>query len=123
MLQAKVIDHINMTVKDLDESVAFYRGLFGFTVLKKQPEKNSKIIGNDAIKLCLYQGDGAGDRTGIAHFGFNVTNFDDVIEQCESRGVKVLYGGVLEWKESRSVYIEDPNGYEIELSEVIGGGL
>ena len=123
MLQARVIDHINMTVKNLDESVKFYSDLFGFTVLKDQADKDSKIIGSDSIKLCLYEGPGAGDRTGIAHFGINITDFDHVIEQCSTLGVKVLYGGVREWEKSRSVYIEDPNGYEIELSEVEGGGL
>ena len=31
--------------------------------------------------------------------------------------------GVYEWEYSRSVYITDPNGYEVELTEVFGGGL
>jgi hypothetical protein len=31
--------------------------------------------------------------------------------------------GVVQWEKSRSVYILDPNGYEIELSEIDGGGL
>jgi hypothetical protein len=30
---------------------------------------------------------------------------------------------VVAWQKSRSIYIKDPNGYEIELSEVWGGGL
>ncbi len=123
MLKTVCIDHINMTVKDLDESVKFYSELFGFVVMKKQPEQDSVIIGDENVKLCIYQGDSAGDRNGISHFGIHVSNFDEVLEICKRLSVPVMYNGVLEWEKSRSIYIQDPNGYEIELSEVEGGGL
>ena len=123
MIHPTRIDHINMTVKNLDESVNFYCDLFGFTVLKEQPEEESKIIGDENIKLCLYERDDAGDRQGIAHFGFNVSDFPAAVKFCEENGIRILYNGALEWEKSRSLYIEDPNGYHIELSEVMGGGL
>jgi lactoylglutathione lyase len=122
MLRAISIDHINMAVKSLDESVEFYGELFGFKVRKEQPEQDSKIIGNDSIKLCLYENPGAVKHGGIAHFGFAIDNFEDVVAKCEGMGVEMPYG-VIEWEESRSVYIRDLNRYEIELSEQQGGGL
>ena len=45
------IDHLNMEVINLNETLKFYNQLFGFTVLKEQPEENSKIIGNEKVKL------------------------------------------------------------------------
>jgi len=60
---------------------------------------------------------------GIAHFGFNIANFDDVIERCKEQDVQILYGGIVDWDKSRSIYIVDPSGYELELGEVSGGGL
>lgn len=123
MIKATAIDHINMTVKDLEESIKFYHDLFGFIVLKEQLEENSKIIGDASVKLCLYEGEDAGDRKGIAHFGLNVEDFPAAVARCKELGVTILYGGELEWENSRSLYIEDPNGYHIELSEVAGGGL
>ena len=60
---------------------------------------------------------------GIAHFGFNIENFEEIMETCKSLGVKVFYDGPVKFEKSRSIYIEDPNGYDIELSEVQGGGL
>jgi len=51
------IDHLNLDVKNLEHTVEFYNKLFGYTVLKEQPEENSKIIGNEHLKLCLYQKD------------------------------------------------------------------
>ena len=121
-LQANSIDHINMRVKDLNESVSFYSHLFGFEERKDQPDYDSKIIGNDSIKLCLYQDEKMEVGKGISHFGFHIENFDEIEGRCKDMGVEMPYG-VVDWGESRSVYIIDPNGYEIELSEKQGGGL
>ena len=126
-LNATSIDHINMKVKDLAESVKFYGNLFGFEIKQDDnPNKTdvpSKIIGNDSIKLCLYEVPDMSPEGGIAHFGFHVDNFSTVISKCKDLGVKVLYGGEVDWEKSKSVYIVDPSGYEIELSEISGGGL
>ena len=127
VLKARMIDHVNMKVKNLDKSVEFYKNLFGF-VIKQEENQNkidapSKIIGNDSIKLCLYEVPDMTPEGGIAHFGFNVENFDEVISKCEELGVKILYDGVINWEKSKSVYIVDPSGYELELGEVSGGGL
>jgi len=126
-LEARSIDHVNMKVKDLAQSVQWYKDLFGFEIKQEEnPNKidaPSKIIGNDSIKLCMYEVPDMSPEGGIAHFGFNIKNFDDVIKRCEELGVQILYGGVVDWETSRSVYVVDPSGYEIELGEVSGGGL
>lgn len=122
-LKASFIDHINMEVKDLEQSVRFYKNLFGFEIKKEQPEEKSKIIGNDNIKLCLYENPEMIPEGAIAHFGFHVENFDEVIMICKSLGIPIKYDGPVQFEKSCSVYISDPNGYDIELSEVFGGGL
>jgi predicted enzyme related to lactoylglutathione lyase len=116
-----------MKVKNLEQSVKFYKNLFGFEIKQEEnPNKldaPSKIIGNDAIKLCLYEDPQMSPEGGIAHFGFNVVNFNEIIEKCKKLGVEILYDGPIEWEQSKSVYIKDPSGYEIELGEISGGGL
>ena len=124
-LKATRIDHVNMTVKDLDATLAFYQKLFGFTIRKDQhPSYESYIIGNDDIKLCLYEDKDLVVGEGLNHFGFHVDNFDEIVATCKQMGVEMPYG-VVEWEEkkSRSVYIVDPSGYEIELSEIQGGAI
>ena len=59
-LKVTSMDHVNMNVKDLEQSVNFYKNLFGFEIRKEDNSPNkldapSKIIGNDSIKLCLYE--------------------------------------------------------------------
>jgi len=123
ILKVSSIDHINMSVKNLAQSVEFYKNLFGFKIKKEQPEEKSKIIGNDNVKLCLYEDSEMKPEGAIAHFGFHVENFDEIMKICTSLGVKIYYDGPVQFEKSRSIYISDPNGYDIELSEVFGGGL
>jgi len=127
-LKTTSIDHVNMNVKDLEQTIKFYKNLFGFEIRKEDnsPNKldtNSKIIGNDSIKLCLYEVPEVSPEGGIAHFGFHVENFDYIIEKCKELNVEILYDGPVEFEKSRSIYIKDPTGYDIELSEISGGGL
>ena len=127
-LKATSMDHVNMNVKDLTKTIEFYKKLFGFEIRKDDNSPNkldapSKIIGNDSIKLCLYEDPQVTPTGGIAHFGFHIENFDDIMKKCDELGVEVLYDGPVDFEKSRSVYIKDPTGYDIELSEVIGGGL
>lgn len=123
-LKPTSIDHINMSVKNLKDSVAFYEKLFGFTVKKDQADQASKIIGNGRILLCMYEDPVLKIEEGINHFGFHVENFAEIEETCRKLGIPVLYGGPVTWEEkTRSLYVTDPSGYAIELSETPGGGL
>ena len=126
-LKAASIDHVNMKVKNLAQSVEFYKKLFGFEIKQEENQNKadvpSKIIGNDTIKLCMYEVPEMSPDGGIAHFGFNISNFDIVLERCKELGVEILYDGIIDWERSKSVYIVDPSGYEIELGEISGGGL
>ena len=78
-LKVSGIDHVNMFVKDLQESVDFYSNLFGFELKKEQPEQDSKIIGSDTVKMCLYENPEMVRIKGINHVGFHVENFDDIV--------------------------------------------
>ena len=126
-LEATSIDHVNMKVKDLEQSVKFYKNLFGFEIKQEENANKldvpSKIIGNETIKLCMYEVPDMSPEGGIAHFGFNIENFNEIIEKCKKLGVEILYGGIVDWEKSKSIYIVDPSGYELELGEILGGGL
>jgi catechol 2,3-dioxygenase-like lactoylglutathione lyase family enzyme len=83
------------------------------------------IIGNENAKLAIYEDSefDINENNGFAHVSFHIKNFDDIIPVCEQLGITIKYGGPVEWPHSRSIYIDDPSGYEVELSEIWGGGL
>jgi catechol 2,3-dioxygenase-like lactoylglutathione lyase family enzyme len=125
MLIVSGIDHINLQVRNLKESCDFYFLLLGFVLLEDMPESKGRIIGSATAKLALYENPNLDneDKSGFSHVSFHINNFQDCEALCNSLGIDISYGGVVAWQKSRSIYIKDPNGYEIELSEVWGGGL
>jgi len=40
---------------------------------------------------------------------------DGWLETVERHGIEIQYGGEVEWPHSRSWYVFDPTGYEIEV--------
>ena len=127
-LKAAAIDHVNMKVKNLEQSVKFYKDLFGFEVKVENNFPNklkvpSKIIGNNSAILCLYEVPDMSPDGGIVHFGFHVENFEQISDKCKELGIEILYGGAVTFDKSKSFYIKDLDGYVIELSEIFGGGL
>ncbi len=61
------------------------------------------------------------DRPVFNHFGLHIHNFKDVQQACKEKNVQIV--NEYKWEKSASVYIQDPNGYVIELAEHFGGGL
>ena len=129
MIGIKRIDHINMRVKNLAQSIEFYRKNFGFEMREDHhdAEEPWAIIGiPNTAYLCLYEHpdkERSDEVLRISHFGLAVDEFDAVMDKLKASGTKILYNGPVVWDHSRSIYIEDPSGHEIELSEKIGGGL
>lgn len=138
MIKIKAIDHINMVVNDLDESSAFYKKVFGFEIVEDSRKQNLSpnkletpyiVLGvKGAAYLALHQslqegnGQKIGDPIRISHFGFHVDDFQALIQKLKAASVNFLHGEkVFEWTHSRSLYILDPNGHEIELVECFGG--
>jgi hypothetical protein len=70
---------------------------------KDQPDQQSKIIGNESIKLCLYELPDLKFTKGINHIGFHIENFDEIVEKCKTLKISMPCG-VIEWESSRSVY-------------------
>ena len=124
-LKTTGIDHLNLTVRNLEKSCAFWKELLGFEALEEIPEHNlSHLVDKPAI-LALYEDPSFKpyQKNGFNHLSFHIENFSDVEQKCKEMNLTIEYGGVLKWSKSRSIYINDPNGYEVEFSEVWGGGL
>lgn len=120
------IDHINVSVKNINETVLWYGNVFGF---KKVEEGSSLsgvkfvIIENKDTMLCIYEHPDwkASDLNGpttqhqIFHIGFRITDEAKWRERIKEFDLTLSYGEI-NYPRSNSWYVLDPNGYEIEVS-------
>ncbi len=124
-LKTTGVDHINLQVKDLNALRKFWDNLLGFKVLEGFPDVKGVVVGSAKAKIALYESKELGDvrRQGFSHLGFHISNFDEAKELCKRNDEPILYKDIVSWPMSHSLYIEDPNGYEIELTDTWGSGL
>lgn len=128
------IDHVNMSVADLSRAMAFYESVFDFRLVEDGRARIDApyviMTAGGRAYLALHENEKTGkpSRPFINHWGFVVGDLDRVLEKLGDHEVPVQDGdskssGIRQWAHSRSIYIYDPDGHEIELAEVFGGGL
>jgi catechol-2,3-dioxygenase len=128
------IDHINLTVDSLNHSIVWYRQIFGFELVESgttpQGVKWGIVAFNDFM-ICMteYAGRVAADRTEdqsahqIYHFGIRVSDLEHWQHTIKDHNLKLFYGGKIEYPFSKSWYVHDPSGHEIEVSYATQGRL
>jgi catechol 2,3-dioxygenase-like lactoylglutathione lyase family enzyme len=126
---ARCIDHVNLSVRDLDVSVDFYRRLLGLEV-KERGEDGTRwcILGaRDRFYVCFFEVPGGQFRPNdihINHVGFVVDDIDETVRRIHELGLKLEFRDApLDWPRSRSAYVKDPDGIQIEFTNRFGGGL
>jgi catechol 2,3-dioxygenase-like lactoylglutathione lyase family enzyme len=133
MIKVNAIDHLNLTVSDLRASIDFYGRLFGFEIAEdcREASRPYVIMGRAGVGwLALHARTGDMPAPGgrINHWGFVVDDFDGLQARLRAQGVEALYtdrwpDGIVRYPRSRSLYVADPDGNEIELTSDFGGGL
>jgi len=126
-MKVKHLDHLNMTVKNLDETKDWYKRVFGFDVVETGLRSGMKwgILKSGDAMLCIYEypelvkpSKAASKNTPhtINHFGLRITDRDKWNQTVEKEQLEVLYGGEVRYPMSTSWYVLDPTGYEIEVA-------
>ena len=121
------LDHINLTVENLKDSVEWYQKIFGFEIVESGiTPKGIKwgIVGSSESMICMtvYSGriaaDKAEDRVGhqIYHFGIRVSDIVHWQQTIQNNSFKLYYGVQIDYPTSKSWYVHDPSGHEIEVS-------
>jgi catechol 2,3-dioxygenase-like lactoylglutathione lyase family enzyme len=130
-VNAKRLDHVNLSVRDLDVSAGFYAALLGLE-LKEQGYNGVNrwciIGGSERFYLCLVEvGSSEGFKTEgihINHVGFVVDDIDETVRRIHALGLRLdPNDATLDWPRSRSAYLKDPDGIAIEITNRFGGGL
>ncbi len=128
-MSVRQLDHLNMSVTDLDASIEWYARVFGFEL--KERAQNAAgvpfaVIQAGTALLCIYHHpereslDGAAltERKlhGFNHFSLRIDDRAQWEQVIERESLDILYDGVIEWPHSLAWYVRDPSGYEIEVA-------
>ncbi len=115
MIVIESINHLGLTVADLENSIKFYRELFDFDVIENNPgqafikegeivlslheEKNYKSQGNSKNRVC---------------FVVDEDDFDDAVDELKAKNIPIV-SGPENIRKGQSVVFMDPDGNQIEL--------
>ena len=117
------LEHVNLTVSDLDRSVAFYSDLLGLRVRWRREageEPAAAHVGDDRHYIAMFQAAPGSKRptinyeaTGLNHFGFVVDDLDAARDRLVELGVTPH--NEADYEPGRRLYFLDPDGIEVEL--------
>jgi len=121
------LDHLNLTVTDLDETIDWYSRVFGFRVVERGLREGVRwaILRAGEAMLCVYEDaereapshmrKGDSERHAIYHWGLRITDEDAWLKTVEENDLALEFGGRSDYPHSTSWYVADPTGYSIEV--------
>jgi len=117
--------HTRMRVSDLDETIRFYTTVLGLEVLDRKTSPRGsqlaflKVPNSDAlIELTCFPPSGPVKvQEDLVHLAFQVDSLDQTIASLNAKGIKITDGPTQTSSGSRFIFIDAPDGYEIELIE------
>jgi catechol 2,3-dioxygenase-like lactoylglutathione lyase family enzyme len=119
-----LIEHVNLTVSNLQRSMDFYCKLFDFHVRWRadaSADKQEAHVGNDELYVAFYQAPRPGaaevdyDRVGLNHFGIIVDDLEKYRQRLSELDVRPHHEP--EYPPGRRFYFYDPDKIEVELVE------
>ena len=117
--------HTRMRVSDMEQTIAFYTSVLGLEVLERKTSPRGSHLAfltvpnsDELIELTSFPPSGPVKvQEDLIHLAFQVENLDDTITSLTAKGVKITDGPTQTSSGSRFLFIDAPDGYEIELIE------
>jgi lactoylglutathione lyase len=117
--------HTRMRVSDMEQTIAFYTGVLGLEVLERKVSPRGSHLAflkapnsEELIELTSFPPSGPVNvQEDLVHLAFQVESLDDTIASLNSKGVKITDGPTQTSSGSRFIFIDAPDGYEVELIE------
>lgn len=119
--------HTMLRVGDLEKSIAFYTEVLGMTLLRRKDYEEGRFTlafigyGNEAENTVIelthnWDTDRYDLGTGYGHIAIEVHDVYKACEQIKAAGGKVVReAGPMKHGTSILAFVEDPDGYRIEL--------
>ncbi|MCX7678204.1 MAG: VOC family protein [Spirochaetes bacterium] len=117
MIVIESVDHVGITVSNLERSIEFYRELFDFEIIEKFSDARQAFLRVGDIVLGLYEIEGYKNQSGTKnHISFYIDeeDFEDAIDEIKERDIPIVFGPD-NLRKGKSVVFLDPDGNQIEL--------
>src|SRR5689334_16734939 len=124
-LKVKKLLHTRMRVSDMDQTIAFYTRVLGLEVLERKVSPRGSHLAflrapnsEELIELCSFPPSGpVRVQEDLVHLAFQVDNLDEAIIALQAAGIRITDGPTKTSSGSRFIFIDAPDGYEVELIE------
>lgn len=124
-MKVKKLLHTRMRVSDLDETIRFYTAVLGLEVIERKTSPRGSQLAflkvpnsDELIELTSFPPSGPVKvQEDLVHLAFQVERLDETIASLNAKGIKVTDGPTQTSAGSRFIFIDAPDGYEIELIE------
>jgi lactoylglutathione lyase len=124
-MRVKKFLHTRMRVSDMDQTINFYTNVLGLEVLERKVSPRGSHLAflkvpnsEELIELCSFPPSGpVRVQEDLVHLAFQVERLDDVIEQLGTKQIRITDGPTTSSSGSRFIFIDAPDGYEVELIE------
>ena len=124
-MRVKKLLHTRMRVSDMDQTIQFYTNVLGLDVLERKTSPRGSHLAflrvpnsDELIELCSFPPSGPVKvQEDLVHLAFQVENLDDTIAALNAKGIKITDGPTTTSSGSRFIFIDAPDGYEVELIE------
>jgi lactoylglutathione lyase len=124
-MKVKKLLHTRMRVSDMEQTIRFYTNVLGLEVLERKTSPRGSHLAflkvpnsEELIELTSFPPSGPVKvQEDLIHLAFQVESLDDTIVSLNAKGVKVTDGPTQSSSGSRFIFIDAPDGYEIELIE------
>jgi len=123
-MKAHYLGHVVFYVKDLEQSLDFYRDRLGFREVGRAFQGRAAALtsGRTHHELLLIEvgdvpGPPSGVRRGLYHIGIKIGDSLDELRSAKHdlEEAKVTISGMSDHTVSQSLYLHDPDGNEVEL--------
>ena len=117
--------HTRMRVSNMEQTIAFYRDVLGLEVIEQKVSPRGSHLAflatpnsEELIELCSFPASGPVTvQEDLVHLAFQVANLDETIKELNDKKVSITDGPTTSSSGSRFIFIDAPDGYEIELIE------
>jgi lactoylglutathione lyase len=115
--------HTRFRVSDMEKSLKFYRDILGMKIVEqKTSPRGSKLVflrfpGTGCrLELCAFPDSGKIEvPEDLVHLAFEVESLENCILKLEKSGIPITEGPIESSNDTRFIFTEDPDKYEIEL--------